>query len=66
MVSHQHYFLMQLHVQALINLADNRSEDGGFHIVPGFHKVFSEWTERTRNRLGQEYSGKAVSTTASG
>ena len=55
------FIIMQLHVQGLINLADNRAEDGGFHIVPGFHKVFSEWTERTRNRLGKEYTGKTVS-----
>lgn len=41
-------------------MADNRSEDGGFHLVPGFHKVFSEWTEKSRNRLGKEYSGKMV------
>ena len=51
---------MQLNVQGLVNLADNREEDGGFQIVPGFHKVFSEWTERTRNRLGREYTGRTV------
>eukprot|EP01112_Ceratiomyxa_fruticulosa_P021297 TRINITY_DN7437_c0_g2_i1.p1 TRINITY_DN7437_c0_g2~~TRINITY_DN7437_c0_g2_i1.p1 ORF type:complete len:379 (-),score=87.38 TRINITY_DN7437_c0_g2_i1:186-1322(-) len=33
----------QLNIQGLINLADNRSEDGGFHLVPGFHHHIAEW-----------------------
>ena len=50
----------QLSVQGLINLADNREEDGGFQIVPGFHKVFSKWVDSTRNSLAKDYSGRMV------
>eukprot|EP00026_Physarum_polycephalum_P012487 Phypoly_transcript_12801.p1 GENE.Phypoly_transcript_12801~~Phypoly_transcript_12801.p1 ORF type:complete len:192 (+),score=20.48 Phypoly_transcript_12801:465-1040(+) len=35
-----------LHLQGLINLADNFEEDGGFHIIPGFKHHFVEWTTR--------------------
>lgn len=28
-------------------------EDGEFIAVPGFHKVFLQWTEHTRNKLGR-------------
>ena len=52
---------MQVQVQGLINLADNRDEDGGFTVVPGFHKLFLKWTEHTRNTLGKKYSDKMVS-----
>ncbi len=30
-------------LQAMINLIDNRTEDGGFHCVPQFHKHIQEW-----------------------
>jgi ectoine hydroxylase-related dioxygenase (phytanoyl-CoA dioxygenase family) len=30
-------------VQAVLNLEDNRTEDGGFQCVPGFHHRFEEW-----------------------
>ena len=33
----------QLHTQALINLADNRKWDGGFQLVPGFHRHIEDW-----------------------
>jgi hypothetical protein len=32
-----------LQVQAVLNLEDNREQDGGFHGVPGFHTRFDEW-----------------------
>ncbi|KAM9984928.1 hypothetical protein ACTFIY_009360 [Dictyostelium cf. discoideum] len=31
-------------IQALINLCDNKKEDGGFIVVPGFHSHIKEWT----------------------
>ena len=31
------------HVQGVLNLADNRDEDGGTHLVPGFHRRFDAW-----------------------
>ncbi|KAG2388928.1 hypothetical protein C9374_014328 [Naegleria lovaniensis] len=34
-----------LQVQALINLNDNLSEDGGLIVVPGFHQYFSQFFE---------------------
>eukprot|EP00731_Ephydatia_muelleri_P006990 Em0003g1238a len=46
----------KLHLQGLINLADNRNEDGGFIVVPGFHKIFLQWTEHTRSTLGKQYT----------
>ncbi len=37
----------ELHVQGLVNLADNLEDDGGFWLVPGFHKYIAQWaTER--------------------
>jgi hypothetical protein len=30
-------------LQAVLNLEDNRVEDGGYHGVPGFHRRFEEW-----------------------
>jgi len=30
-------------IQALIVLNDTRAEDGGFHVVPGSHKISTEW-----------------------
>ena len=55
------FLLMKVHAQGLINLADNRPEDGGLVVVPGFHKIFPQWTEHTRNTLGKQYSNKMVS-----
>jgi Phytanoyl-CoA dioxygenase (PhyH) len=36
----------ELHVQGLVNLADNREKDGGFQLVPGFHRHLAEFAER--------------------
>ena len=33
------------HVQAVLNLVENRSADGGTLVVPGFHKCFDKWLE---------------------
>jgi len=35
----------ELNVQGLVNLADNLEEDGGFWLVPGFHKYLPQWTQ---------------------
>jgi ectoine hydroxylase-related dioxygenase (phytanoyl-CoA dioxygenase family) len=32
-----------LQLQGVINLVDNYEEDGGFQIVPGFHKIFDDY-----------------------
>jgi ectoine hydroxylase-related dioxygenase (phytanoyl-CoA dioxygenase family) len=34
-----------LHVQAVLNLEDNREMDGGYHCVPGFHHRFEDWLD---------------------
>ena len=34
-----------LHVQGLVNFRDNRENDGGIQVVPGFSNYFKEWTE---------------------
>ncbi|CAF1568674.1 unnamed protein product [Rotaria magnacalcarata] len=39
----------ELHVQGLVNLADNREEDGGFWLVPGFHKYLTQWADNHRH-----------------
>ena len=36
----------ELHVQGLVNLADNLEEDGGFWLVPGFHKYLAQWAKQ--------------------
>lgn len=36
-----------LQVQALINLNDNKSEDGGLIVVPGFHNYFAQFFEKS-------------------
>ncbi|CAF2139798.1 unnamed protein product [Rotaria magnacalcarata] len=38
----------ELHVQGLVNLADNLEEDGGFWLVPGFHKYLTQWADDHR------------------
>ncbi|CAF1365520.1 unnamed protein product, partial [Adineta ricciae] len=35
----------ELHVQGLVNLADNLEEDGGFWLVPGFHRYMAQWAQ---------------------
>ena len=39
----------ELHVQGQVNLADNREADGGFWLVPGFHKYLAEWAKKTQH-----------------
>eukprot|EP01121_Diplochlamys_sp_Union-15-3_P020397 TRINITY_DN7951_c0_g1_i1.p1 TRINITY_DN7951_c0_g1~~TRINITY_DN7951_c0_g1_i1.p1 ORF type:complete len:304 (-),score=47.28 TRINITY_DN7951_c0_g1_i1:288-1145(-) len=46
-VANPEYF--QLNIQSALNLADNKAEDGGLHIVPGFHRHFAEWTQSRKN-----------------
>ncbi|CAF3232140.1 unnamed protein product [Rotaria socialis] len=41
----------ELHVQGLVNLADNLEEDGGFWLVPGFHKYLPQWAADHREML---------------
>ena len=36
---------MGLHVQCVLNFADNSDEDGGTLIVPRFHKLIKKWCE---------------------
>jgi ectoine hydroxylase-related dioxygenase (phytanoyl-CoA dioxygenase family) len=38
-----------LQIQAVINLLDNREEDGGFQCVPGFVHNFDEWFNNYKN-----------------
>jgi len=45
----------KLNVQGLINLADNKVEDGGFHLVPEFHHYLAEFAQLTpqlKKRVG--------------
>lgn len=44
----------ELHVQGLVNLADNLEEDGGFWLVPGFHKYLAQWT-KNHKALSKKY-----------
>ncbi|CAF3309430.1 unnamed protein product [Rotaria socialis] len=39
----------ELHVQGLVNLADNLEEDGGFWLVAGFHKYLPQWAADHRD-----------------
>ncbi|KAL0476874.1 htxA [Acrasis kona] len=43
----------QIRLQALLNFIDNREQDGGFQLVPGFHKHLEQWAHRTRDTLGK-------------
>ncbi|MDP2439868.1 MAG: phytanoyl-CoA dioxygenase family protein [archaeon] len=45
----------ELHIQGLINLADNRAEDGGFWLVPGFHKYLERFATVDYRRLCASY-----------
>lgn len=36
-------------LQGIIALADTREQDGGFCLVPGFHKYLEEWSKLTRD-----------------
>eukprot|EP00456_Euglypha_rotunda_P005477 TRINITY_DN10928_c0_g1_i12.p1 TRINITY_DN10928_c0_g1~~TRINITY_DN10928_c0_g1_i12.p1 ORF type:complete len:178 (+),score=37.73 TRINITY_DN10928_c0_g1_i12:62-535(+) len=35
----------RLNIQGLMNLADNKEQDGGFQIVPGFHHHLERWAK---------------------
>jgi ectoine hydroxylase-related dioxygenase (phytanoyl-CoA dioxygenase family) len=48
----------ELHVQGLVNLADNLEEDGGFWLVPGFHKYMAQWAmeqNSLQKKFGRHY-----------
>ena len=48
----------ELHVQGLVNLADNLEEDGGFWLVPGFHQHMVQWAkdrQSLRDTFGRHY-----------
>jgi len=49
-----------LHVQGLINLADNVEADGGFAVVPGFHSVLSDWAEATTDSVGKLFGSRST------
>ena len=42
------------HVQGLVNLTDNLEQDGGFWLVPGFHKYLPQWVSE-HQKLRQYY-----------
>jgi len=46
-----------LHLQGLVNLADNKDEDGGFHLVPGFKNHIVPWVQSTQD-LSKDYDRK--------
>ena len=46
------------HVQGLVNLADNLPTDGGFWLVPGFHKYLPQWTAANQ-QLVEKYGKRA-------
>jgi len=45
----------ELSIQCLINLADNKEQDGGFQLVPGFNNHIVEWANATKARLSSSY-----------
>jgi len=45
----------QLHCQGLLNLVDNKEDDGGFHLVPGFKHHYVDWVQANRKRLLSSY-----------
>jgi len=36
-------------LQGILNLTESLEPDGGFYVVPGFHKFISEWAQKTKN-----------------
>jgi hypothetical protein len=46
-------------LQAMINLIDNRAEDGGFHCVPQFHKNIEAWATQ-HTTLGGTFAADAT------
>jgi hypothetical protein len=43
------------HLQGLVNFKDNREEDGGIQVVPGFVNNFYDWTVSTMDSLRKNY-----------
>ena len=41
-----------IRLQGLVNLLDNHEENGGFTLVPGFHKIIDDWTKENVMREG--------------
>ncbi len=41
--------------KGIINILDNTEEDGGFHVVPGFHHHLVEWAQQTEQNLRHMY-----------
>jgi len=39
-----------VNLQALIDFADNREQDGGFHLVPGFQDILLTWVSDSQRR----------------
>jgi len=50
----------QLHIQGLVNLADNKEEDGGFQIVPGFRHDLEDFVAQRAKDLRPMYSTRKV------
>jgi hypothetical protein len=44
-------FKMGRQVRGLLNILDNRVEDGGFHCVPGGHLAIKQWYEKYKNEI---------------
>jgi len=36
-------------LQGILNLTESLESDGGFYVVPGFHKFISDWSQKTKN-----------------
>ena len=49
-----------VNLQGLVNFIDNRTQDGGFHLIPGFHHHFEEWARATENTLGKAYMSRST------
>jgi len=47
----------KLNIQGLINLADNKEEDGGFQIVPGFSHHLKDWALSKRGLYHKKVYG---------
>ena len=47
-----------LEIQAVINLLDNREEDGGYQCAPGFHKNFETWWLEKKEEKKEEKKKK--------
>jgi len=50
-----------IHVQGVLNFADNLEEDGGFICVPGFARQFEIWYEAAKQRLSSIKTSPSVS-----